>query len=358
MREITTCVDISPIGPKEIGVCHRRVADTYLAGRTGSRIANIGHRHSLGINNASDPFAPLALTLLGLEFDHRTVRRIPLRSKREPRPDNGSCVGHLADLQARGHIGTVGNRDGSPKDEIESKQKKGIDRSFHDTFSLARGLYRHFPFGPSQARTRPILTLRPSPVSGACDFSPSAMTGMHALEAGHDVLRRPKLLEADGGIVKFMEQTDFHTMKPADQLAAGSSKWALASPRDSYSAYTYACSAPIGVKGLAAGRCVVPELMGWSKNSEVRHLSRLWLLATTPWVVVRRIQSSGVAWQRKKDGGTERWILGWSCDRASHQLGWHMPLGAGFRSVALVIWRRVRRQYTVDKTISLRQNLH
>jgi hypothetical protein len=80
-----------------------------------------------------------------------------------------------------------------------------------------------------------------------------AMTGMHALEAGHDVLRRQELLAADGHVVKFMEETDFHTMKPADNLAAGSTKWVLASSRGSYIAYTYACTAPMGVKGLDAG---------------------------------------------------------------------------------------------------------
>jgi hypothetical protein len=80
-----------------------------------------------------------------------------------------------------------------------------------------------------------------------------AMTGMHALEAGHDVLRRQKLLKADGHLVKFMEQTDFHAMKPADNRAAGSAKWILAGPSGSYIAYTYACTAPMGVTRLDPG---------------------------------------------------------------------------------------------------------
>jgi hypothetical protein len=80
-----------------------------------------------------------------------------------------------------------------------------------------------------------------------------AMTGMHALEAGHDVLRRQRLLEADGRIAKFMEQTDFHTMKPTDTLATGSTKWVLANPGNSYIAYTYDYSGPMGIKGMTAG---------------------------------------------------------------------------------------------------------
>jgi len=80
-----------------------------------------------------------------------------------------------------------------------------------------------------------------------------AMTGMHALEAGHDVLRRQRLLEADGRIAKFMEQTDFHTMKPTDTMASGSTKWVLANPGNSYIAYTYDYSGPMGIKGITTG---------------------------------------------------------------------------------------------------------
>lgn len=80
-----------------------------------------------------------------------------------------------------------------------------------------------------------------------------AMTGMHALEAGHDVIRRQKLLAADGRIAKFMEQTDFHTMTPRDDLAAGSTRWVLANPGNSYIAYTYAYSGPMGIKNMTAG---------------------------------------------------------------------------------------------------------
>jgi hypothetical protein len=80
------------------------------------------------------------------------------------------------------------------------------------------------------------------------------MTGMHALEAGHDVVKRQKLLAADGRIVEFMEQTEFHTMKSADNRAAGATRWVLAGPNDSCIAYTYACTAPMGVKGMTGGK--------------------------------------------------------------------------------------------------------
>jgi hypothetical protein len=83
-----------------------------------------------------------------------------------------------------------------------------------------------------------------------------AMTGMHCLEAYHhagDPSHEPALRD-DGRINTFMEQTDFHTMKPRDDLAAGSAKWLLANPGHSYIAYTYDYSGSMGVKGITAGR--------------------------------------------------------------------------------------------------------
>jgi len=76
---------------------------------------------------------------------------------------------------------------------------------------------------------------------------------MHALEAGHDAERRQQLLKADGLIVKFMEQTDFYKMKSRDDLVAGSTKWVLANPGNSYIAYTYDYSGPMGVKVQTSG---------------------------------------------------------------------------------------------------------
>jgi hypothetical protein len=84
-----------------------------------------------------------------------------------------------------------------------------------------------------------------------------AMTGMHALEAYHSAggnyKYTPELLVDDGRINTFMEQTDFHRMKPNDKLAAGSTRWVLANPGESYIAYTYDYSGSMGVKGLKNG---------------------------------------------------------------------------------------------------------
>ena len=83
-----------------------------------------------------------------------------------------------------------------------------------------------------------------------------AMTGMHCLEAYHHAgdAKYEDTLADDGRINTFMEQTDFYTMKPRDDLAAGSTKWVLANPGSSYIAYTYEYSSPIGVKDMAPGK--------------------------------------------------------------------------------------------------------
>lgn len=82
------------------------------------------------------------------------------------------------------------------------------------------------------------------------------MTGMHCLEAYHHADRASdeKTLRDNGRINAFLEQTDFHKMKPRDDLAAGSTKWILANPDASYIAYTYDYSGPMGVQGMMAGR--------------------------------------------------------------------------------------------------------
>jgi hypothetical protein len=80
-----------------------------------------------------------------------------------------------------------------------------------------------------------------------------AMTGMHTPEAGVNALTRPALLPDAGRVRKFMEQTDLFRMRPADDLAAGSTKWVLANPGQSYIAYTYDCSGPMGLQDLPAG---------------------------------------------------------------------------------------------------------
>jgi len=83
-----------------------------------------------------------------------------------------------------------------------------------------------------------------------------ALAGMHALEAQHNATRRDgrERIIDDGKVAAFMEQTDWHTMKPQDDLAAGSTKWVLANPGSSYIAYSYECSGPMGIKNMTAGR--------------------------------------------------------------------------------------------------------
>lgn len=81
-----------------------------------------------------------------------------------------------------------------------------------------------------------------------------AMAGMHTLEAYHNTDKASDaILRDDGRIAQFMEQTDFYTMKPNDELAAGSSRWVLANPGKSYIAYSHDCKGPMGVKGMTAG---------------------------------------------------------------------------------------------------------
>ena len=81
-----------------------------------------------------------------------------------------------------------------------------------------------------------------------------AMTGIHTLEAYHHADDSDmKTLRDDARIGQFMEQTDFHMMQPRDELAAGSTRWVLAKPGDSYIAYTYDCENSMGLKDMVAG---------------------------------------------------------------------------------------------------------
>lgn len=118
----------------------------------------------------------------------------------------------------------------------------------------------------------------------------SVMTGQHTMEAGHDVPRRGNLLEADGHIARFMEQTDFHTMQPSGSRAAQSTKWVQAG-RDSYIAYTYAKEGAMGLKELRAGTYRL-----------------LWLDTVTGKSVTReQVSGSGgeAAWQNPSELGNE-----------------------------------------------------
>lgn len=83
-----------------------------------------------------------------------------------------------------------------------------------------------------------------------------ALAGMHALEAQLNAARadrRDRILDA-GHVVTFMEQTDWFRMRPANQLAAGETKWVLADPGQSYILYSYDCRQRLGLNALPKGR--------------------------------------------------------------------------------------------------------
>jgi hypothetical protein len=120
-----------------------------------------------------------------------------------------------------------------------------------------------------------------------------ALAGMHSLEAQHNVTRRDgqvRILD-DGKVVAFMEQTDWHTMRPQDGLAAGSTKWVLANPGQSYIVYTYNASGPLGVKGMAEG---VYDLL-WFDTVNGRMLTQ----TNIP------IATGDVAWSKPESLGSE-----------------------------------------------------
>ena len=81
------------------------------------------------------------------------------------------------------------------------------------------------------------------------------MAGLHKLIPSHRPNNpRDKVhLYEDGFVSSFMEKTDFHTMRPRNDLAAGSTKWVLANPGNSYILYTYDYQDSLGVKGMVSG---------------------------------------------------------------------------------------------------------
>ena len=120
-----------------------------------------------------------------------------------------------------------------------------------------------------------------------------AMAGMHTLEAYHHAgdPSHEKTLQDDGRINKFMEQTDFHKMKPRDDLAAGSTKWVLANRCKSYIAYTYNYSGSMGIKGIESGRY---GLMWFDTvNGKVVHQTNV------------TVSSGDVTWSRPESMGNE-----------------------------------------------------
>lgn len=88
------------------------------------------------------------------------------------------------------------------------------------------------------------------------------MTGLHTLEAYHHAggLRPASdaTLRDDARIRQFMEQTDFYCMHSDDTLAVSGTRWVLAAPGESYIAYSYDCSATLGLKRISAGTYALP----------------------------------------------------------------------------------------------------
>ncbi len=126
-------------------------------------------------------------------------------------------------------------------DDYEAQHRAYLKyaRKDSDRFVVMKNETEHFP--------------RTEPQSRIYQWS-CAMTGIHALEAGHNVTKTHWLLKADGLIAKFMEQTDFHKMKSRNDLAAGSTSWVLANPGNSYIAYTYDYSGPMGVRDMTPAK--------------------------------------------------------------------------------------------------------
>lgn len=83
----------------------------------------------------------------------------------------------------------------------------------------------------------------------------AAMAGMHMLEAQHKADRpaQTHLLKDDGLLARFMETTDFFRMRNDNAQAHGSTKWVLCNPGQSWIAYSYAATSPMGVRNLPAG---------------------------------------------------------------------------------------------------------
>ena len=127
-------------------------------------------------------------------------------------------------------------------DDIEKQHQEYLDYYKHDAanFVVMKNETYHHPRRGSPSRR----------YMWSC-----AMAGIHTLEAYHHAgdPSHEKSLRDDGFINTFMEQTDFYRMKPRDDLASGSTKWVLANPGDSYIAYSYDYSGPLGLKSMTAG---------------------------------------------------------------------------------------------------------
>jgi hypothetical protein len=101
----------------------------------------------------------------------------------------------------------------------------------------------------------------------------AALAGLHTLEAQHkaDRANHVHLLQDDGKMRAFMEETDFYRMRSHDELAAGATKWVLAQPGQSYIAYSYTVTDTMGVKGLVPGAY---DLLWFDAITGERHLQK------------------------------------------------------------------------------------
>jgi len=161
----------------------------------------------------------------------------PDTSERDAHPDNVTGADFISDPNV--HITTWLHALPHGEDyEAQHREYLKYARMNNDRFIVMKNETERFPRTQPQSRR----------YMWAC-----AMAGMHALEAGHDVVKRAKLLADDGRIRSFIEQTDFQTMQPRDDLAAGSARWVLANAGTSYIVYTYDCTGPMGLKELTAG---------------------------------------------------------------------------------------------------------
>jgi hypothetical protein len=84
----------------------------------------------------------------------------------------------------------------------------------------------------------------------------AAMAGMHMLEAQHKAERTAHghLLGDDGLLARFMMQTDFWRMQTDNTRAHGATKWVRVNGNDSYIAYSFAATGPMGLKNVPAGK--------------------------------------------------------------------------------------------------------
>jgi len=161
------------------------------------------------------------------------------------------------------------------------------------TEALHQGLVRAF----HQARGRYNLNM-----AEAADFGTGAqarrkcwacaMAGAYVMILGMDIANTATSdLRDCGRLVRFFESTDFPSLSPHDELAAGSVRYVLARPGRSYIAYSPDASRPLGIKQMPAGTYD----MRWFDCVTGRQLTRRSV----------KIQAGDNSWQRPDGFGPE-----------------------------------------------------